>query len=295
MSASAITRRTWLGGTAAALGGAGFALASGDFRHAIGLQLYTVRSIIRGHEDETLRRVAEAGYTEVELADGTIDTLAPILAKYKLKAVSTHLDELSISDNSPAEYKGPPLDQLIARAKRHGLEYVVFPYLPPPQRDGLDGYKRLAEKLNRAGELVRAAGLTFCYHNHAFEFGGEKGQRPIDVYQANLDQKLVKFEIDVFWVSVTGNDPVAILKEFSGRVPLIHLKDKAAGTEVRYNEGVPKESFKEVGSGTLDFSAILRTAQATGVKHYFVEQDWTPGDPIESIRKSYNFLRSAKV
>ena len=104
--------------------------------------------------------------------------------------------------------------------------------------------------MNRTGEQVRAAGLIFCYHNHAFEFGGTQGQRPIDIYKSNLDKTLVKFEIDVFWVSVTGNDPVAILKEFAGQVPLVHLKDKARGTPVRYDERVTKESFQEKrGSG----------------------------------------------
>ena len=290
-----ITRRAWLRAGAAAVGAAGLASAAGNFHHPLGLQLYTLRNILAGHEDETLRQVAEAGYTEVETAGGSMDTLAPILKKYKLKAVSSHLDELSISAKSPDEYKGPPLDQLIATAKRHGVEYVVFPYLPPDQRDGVDGYKRLAEKLNRAGEQVHAAGLTFCYHNHAFEFGGPIGQRPIDVYKTDLDKKLVNFEIDVFWASVAGNDPVAILKEFAGRVPLVHLKDKAAGTPVQYNERVPKESFQEVGSGVLDFPAILRAAAAAGAKHYFVEQDYTAGDPIASIRKSFQFLSGVKV
>jgi len=269
--------------------------AAGNFRHALGVQLYTVRSILNGHEDETLRRIAEIGYTEVETAGGSMETLGPILAKYKLKAVSSHLDALSVSAEPPAVYKGPPFEQVIEAAKRHGIQYLVFPYLRPDQRGGLDIYKRLAEKLNRAGEQVHAAGLTFCYHNHAFEFGGAKGSRPIDVYNADLDKILVKFEIDVFWVSVAGHDPVAILKEFAGQVPLLHLKDKAAGTTVQYSEDVPKETFQEVGSGALDFSAILRTAEAVGVQHYFVEQDQTPGDPIDSLRKSYQFLRGVKV
>ena len=295
MSTHSINRRTWLRAAAGVVSVAGLGSALGSFRHALGLQLYTVRNLISGREDETLRRIAEVGYTEVEMTGGSMETFGPILAKYKLKAVSSHLDALSISADPPAEYKGPPLDQLIAAAKRHGVEYLVFPYLPPERRGGLEVYKRLAEKLNGAGERVRAAGLTFCYHNHAFEFAGEKGHRPIDVFKANLDKTLVKFEIDVFWVSVAGNDPVEILKEFAGQVPLIHLKDKAAGTPVQYDERVPKETFKEVGSGVLDFSAILRSAEAAGAKHYFVEQDQTPGDPIDSIRKSYEFLRSVKV
>ena len=98
--------------------------------------------------------------------------------------------------------------------------------------------------------------------------------------------------MDAFWVSVAGHDPVAMLQKLSGRVPLLHCKDKASGTEVMYKETVPRTAFKEVGSGSLDFRAILKAADAAGVEHYFVEQDHTPGDPIASLRKSYEYLQS---
>jgi len=110
------------------------------------------------------------------------------------------------------------------------------------------------------------------------------------VFKDRLDRKLVALEMDVFWVSVAGHDPVGMLQEWKGRVALLHLKDKAKGTPVQYNEGVDRTAFKEVGSGSLDFTAILKAAPAAGVKHYFVEQDQTPGDPIESLRKSYEFV-----
>src|SRR5439155_26411237 len=101
---------------------------------------------------------------------------------------------------------------------------------------------------------------------------------------------LVGFEVDCFWVSVAGNDPVEFIRKWTGRVPLVHLKDKAAATEQRFNEGVPRTAFKEVGNGTLDWPGILRAASAAGAQHYFVEQDQTPGDPIESLRQSYSNL-----
>jgi sugar phosphate isomerase/epimerase len=291
-----MNRRSLLRAAGGAMAVAGFGSAAGNFRRPLGVQLYTVRNVLKDKEDETLRRIAEIGYTEVEMAGGSMQTFGPILARYKLKAVSSHLDALSVSAEPPRRYNGPPFEQTIAAAKRDGIEYLVFPYLQPDQRGGLDVYRRLAEKLNRAGEQVRAAGLTFCYHNHAFEFAGAMGQRPIDVLKTDLDKTLVNFEIDVFWVSVAGNDPVAILKEFAGRAPLIHLKDKAAGTPVQFDElKVSKETFKEVGSGVLDFPAILRTAEAAGVKRYFVEQDQTPGDPVDSLRQSYEFLRNVKL
>jgi sugar phosphate isomerase/epimerase len=183
------------------------------------------------------------------------------------------------------------LAQSIDAAKKHGIDYLVFPYVPPADRGSADNYRKLADQMNQAAEQVHSAGLTFCYHNHAFEFGGTQGQRAIDIFNERWDNKLVNLEMDVFWVSVAGQDPVEMLKQYKGRVPLIHLKDKATGTAVQYDEKVPAATFKEVGSGSLDFLAVLRAAEAAGVKHYFVEQDQTPGDPVDSLRKSYEFLR----
>ena len=100
--------------------------------------------------------------------------------------------------------------------------------------------------------------------------------------------------MDLFWVCVAGNDPVEMLHKMKGRVPLVHLKDKAEGTPVLYKESVEKTAFKEVGSGVLDWKKVLVAAASAGVQHYFVEQDQTPGDPIESLKKSYQYLSTLK-
>jgi len=147
-----------------------------------------------------------------------------------------------------------------------------------------------AGKLNRAGERAQAAGLRFCYHNHAFEFQPMGSRKPFDVLIEKTDPKLVGFELDCFWASVAGHDPVEMVRRLSGRLPLVHLKDKARDTPVRYNESVPKETFKEVGNGVIDWPAVLKAAAAAGAQHYFVEQDQTPGDPIASLRQSFAYL-----
>jgi sugar phosphate isomerase/epimerase len=99
-------------------------------------------------------------------------------------------------------------------------------------------------------------------------------------------------EMDIFWVTVAGHNPIDLLKTYAGRVPLLHLKDKAQGvpTQPQYNEKVPHETFKEIGNGSINIPAVLKAADAAGVKHYFVEQDQTPGDPLESLRQSYAYL-----
>jgi sugar phosphate isomerase/epimerase len=136
--------------------------------------------------------------------------------------------------------------------------------------------------------------MQFCYHHHAFEFGPKEGSRAIDVFLERFDPKLVKFEMDVFWVSVAGQDPVELLGKWKGRVALIHLKDKAPGLKTHFAENLSPNAFREVGLGVLDFSKILAAAHEAGVQHYFVEQDEEAEDPVDSLAYSYGTLEKLK-
>lgn len=268
--------------------------ASAKFDHPLGAELYTVREDLPKDPDRVLKAIAEIGYKEVE--GGRADTVAYAakLKEFGLRPISCHAEQGIITGNwgTAKAPEGLTLQSAIDSAKAAGVHYFVMPYLPPDQRTNAEGYKALSDKMNHAGELCRKAGMEFAYHNHAFEFGGKPGERPIDIFKARLDPKLVALEMDVFWVSVAGQDPVAMLQEWKGRVSLIHLKDKAKDTPVMYNEGVPRTTFKEVGSGVLNFPAILKAAPAAGVKHYFVEQDQTPGDSLASLKKSFDYLKT---
>jgi sugar phosphate isomerase/epimerase len=290
-----ITRRHL---TAAALGllAARGVRGAGHFTHALGAELYTVRNILPNAADQTLKSIAAIGYREVEMDHATLPRIAPILKNYGLKPVSCHFETPLITGNwkpwKNLTNQNMTWAQAIEDAHKFGVEYMVMPYIRPEERGDLDYYRQLADKMNNAGAQSRAAGLKFCYHNHCFEFRGEPGQRPIDILLQRLDKKAVGLELDVFWVSVGGNDPVEMLKQNAGRVPLVHLKDKAKDTPVMYEEKVTPQTFKEVGAGVLDFPAILKAAAAAGARRYFVEQDQTPGDPVASLKQSYEYLRS---
>ena len=277
------SRRDFLQATSlvAALGASGRAAQL----KTLGVQLYTVRTVLPQKPQDTLNAIRAIGYREVEATYAGLDGLWPMLQASGLKPVSIHLDSGSVTQGKPDDLS-PIFDQL----KKRGFQYAVFPYLPEPERGGIDVIKAIAEKLNRAGEKCRAAGMSFCYHNHAFEFATEKGATLFQVMLEHTDPKLVAFELDVFWVSVAGLDPAEFLQKLAGRVPLLHLKDKAEGTAVMYKESVPPTAFKEVGSGVLDWSKVLRAAAAAKVAHYFVEQDQTPGDPVDSLRQSFGYL-----
>jgi sugar phosphate isomerase/epimerase len=252
---------------------------------AIGVQLYTVRNVLPQKPAETLRAIEAIGYREIEATYGGLDQIWPAIRGAHLNPVSVHLDNTLMNAGKEDE-----LGRAIDQAKKWDFTYAVFPYVPPAERGGLDKFRELSDKLNRAGEKCRAAGLRFCYHNHAFEFQPMEGATGFQVMADRLDPKLCAFEMDCFWVSVAGHDPVELLRRLSGRVALLHLKDKAQGTPVRYNESVDRSAFKEVGRGALDWPAILRAAESAGVQHYFVEQDQTPGDPLESLRQSLGYL-----
>ena len=278
-----ISRRRFLqaGSLAAALSSAVHARKL----QTIGVQLYTVRTLSPQKSAETLRAIDALGYREAETTFAGLDKLMPVLEATRLKPVSVHFDANLIMKGTPDD-----LARTVDDVKRRGFAYAVCPYVAPADRGGLDVMRRLAEKLNRAGENCRAAGLKFCYHNHAFEFEPMEGSSPFQVLM-DTDKNLVGLEMDAFWVSVAGQDPVEVLRKHAGRVRLIHLKDKAEGTPVMYKESVDRAAFQEVGRGVLDWPNILRAAEAAGVEHYFVEQDQTPGDPVDSLRQSAEYLK----
>jgi sugar phosphate isomerase/epimerase len=150
--------------------------------------------------------------------------------------------------------------------------------------------------MNKAGEKVKAAGLELCYHHHSFEYEPLEGQVPMDVLVERFDPKLVGFEVDVFWLSIAGRDPVKTIDTLGRRVRLLHLKDKAKGTANEFQErNVKPQAFAEVGSGSIDFPGVIAAGKRAGVAHAFVEQDHTSGDPLESLKKSHAYLASLKV
>src|SRR5579884_74486 len=252
----------------------------------IGVQLYTVRTILPTKPVETLKALDQIGYREAEVTQNLMDKIWDALKQTSLKPVSLHLDTaLFMRDQEK-------LPAALDDAKTRGFEYVVCPYIAPQDRGGVEMMRHLGETLNKAGEMCRKSGLRLCYHNHAFEFQPQPdGGNLLDVLMQTSDPKLVNLELDVMWSTVAGVDPVSILKKYGKRVEMVHLKDVASGVEKRYNEGIPRSAFKEVGNGVIDFKAVLKAAADAGVKHYFVEQDQTPGDPVASLRQSFDYLQ----
>lgn len=260
--------------------------AFGKAPQRVGLQLYTLRNELPKDLEGTLKKVAEIGYKEVETfgySDGKFFGKTPkefkaILDGLGLTAVSGHYMLAGIR-------KG--WDKAIADAAELGSKYMNCAYLFPNERKSIDDYKTYAQLFNQAGEATRKSGIQFGYHNHDFEFQAIDGQLPYDILLKNTDPKLVKMELDLYWVSYAGKDPVELFKQNPGRFPLVHLKDMAK-TE--------KREFAEVGTGSINFQRIMDAKTTGGIEHYFVEQDAVvKGTPLEAIAISYQNVMKLSV
>jgi len=260
-------------------------LGAAPLRLPIGLQLYSVRDLLPKDFDGTLGKLREAGYTEVEAAgyyDRSAAEFRKAMDRAGLRCVSTHHGLGALR---------PQLDQLIEYGHQLGLEYIICP--SPVRRDpalkgalNLDDWRWVAGELNRIGEKVKAAGMTFGYHNHGPEFGTEGGVVFYDELLRLTDPRLVVFEMDCGWVFAAGRNPVDYLSKTPERFPLLHVKDMAKDANGQFHSTV-------MGRGVVDYRLILRAA--TGLKHYFIEQEEFDMDTLEALRLDAEYMRKLDV
>ena len=278
-------------GVATIVGGSGLTrhLFANPYGKPIGLQLYTVRDQLQKDVPGTIAKVAGIGYKEVETYDlygMPAKRFAKLLKDNGLTAVSGHY----LLDVEKTQW-----EKKVAEAKELGLKYMVHAILDPSERKSLDDYKRHVELFNKNAEQSQKAGIQFCYHNHDFEFQKFDGVTVFDYLMKNLDPHLVQFEMDCFWVTHAGQDPVALMKKHPGRFPLLHIKDLKAGIAPSTEFDARMGLFTEVGKGVIDWKRIFAAAPTGGMKYFFVEQDYCGIPPLESIKVSYEYLHHLTV
>ncbi|HRN56998.1 MAG TPA: sugar phosphate isomerase/epimerase [Agriterribacter sp.] len=246
----------------------------------VGLQLYTLREDIAKNPAAVIKSVAAIGYKEVESFGynaGKYFGMTPKDFSAELKAnglthPSSHYMLAHLSGN---------WQQAVENAVTAKQKYMVVAYLLDTERKSIDDYKKIAARFNAAAATCKKAGIQFGYHNHDFEFADMNGQHGFDILLKETDPELVQFELDLYWASFAGKDPVELFRQHPGRFPLWHVKDM---------DRTPKRFFTEVGNGVIDFKKIFAQAKTAGMQHYFVEQDVCPGPPLESIEKSYQYI-----
>jgi len=279
---------------------------------AIGLQLYTVGSLMDADTKGTLQKLAAIGYKNVESAGGSkglyygykpkeFATMvkdmgmawrsahvggAPFTLPMLMKLATTAKDSAQIQKYAPMIERMPKTanlqdnaQQLADEAAEGGLEYLVCAAIPTKT---MDDVKIAVDIFGKAGEACKKAGVQFVFHNHSFEFVPINGVVPYDYIMANTDKDLVKSELDLGWATVAGQNPVEIFKKHHGRIPLWHVKDMDKTT---------KEPT-EIGSGYVDFKPIFAASHTSGMKYFFIEQD-AVGAPttIQNVTNDYNNLK----
>ncbi|MEO1517403.1 MAG: sugar phosphate isomerase/epimerase [Bacteroidota bacterium] len=263
----------------------------------IGLQLYTVRNQMAEDPRTTIQSLREIGYQQLELMD--VQSMKQVLPLAKEAGLAVNGSFFNwnfltgnwamIGQEAPQAYS---FENVVEDAKEAELSYLVFGYLTKGERGTIDDWKRLIDLLNAAGEKCRSAGLQLAYHNHSFEFGSVEGKVPFEMLVEGLDPDLVKFELDIFWASVGGYDPLQLINRLGKRIHLLHLKDKQKDVPVLYDEAeVPQEAFKELGNGVVDIVACMKAAEKFDVAHCHVEQDHS-ADPLKSVAQSIQWLNA---
>lgn len=294
------TRRKFLqtalaGGAAAAAGLTNItdSLAAGRLAWPgpIGLQLYTVRELYAKDPLGTLKQVAGAGYKQVEMAGFLPPHLPPAttlgyLKEAGLTAVGGHFPLPKVAD----DWK-----RWVERAHALGLHYTGT---SNTESLTADGWKKLAALFNACGKLSHPEGIQFTYHNHIREFEKLGNTNGYTILLTECDPTLVKMEMDIFWITYSGQDPLVWFRKYPGRFPLLHIKDLKKGVAVnpdQFPSSKGPNPFAPVGQGRINWVRVFEHVRQAGAKHIFVEQDECDGSPITAITESYNYLRHLRL
>ncbi|WP_199120163.1 sugar phosphate isomerase/epimerase [Pedobacter sp. ASV28] len=255
----------------------------------IGLQLYTLRDIIGKDVKGVIEKVAKAGYKEVETYSyapkGSFWGLTPKAFKSLLDANGLYAPSGHFSfENYITSGNLDDIKAYIEASNILGSKYVVAPWLSENLRKTADDYKKVAERLNVAGELCIKSGINVAYHNHGFEFDKHGDTTGFDLLLGGTDPNLVYYELDLYWAVYAGHAPIEIFKKSPHRFKMWHVKDMDK-TNRNWNT--------EIGKGSIDFKSIFEKASLSGVKHIYVEQE-TNYKPnyIESIGESANYIKN---
>jgi sugar phosphate isomerase/epimerase len=244
----------------------------------VGVQLYTVRSVLQNDVPGTLAAIRKIGYRTVET----------YVAEYKMSAQDLRRAILNAGLVAPSAHFGyNDFGTRFDYAKELGVECVVCSSVPGNLANSSDGFKQAAEQYNQWGSQAKNAGLKFGFHNHNIEFREFDGKTGIDILLGNTDPALVQWQMDCYWVAQSGHDPVEMLRKHGKRMQSLHLKDRKADATVTLSTGPGSAFFTEVGEGTLNWPAIFREAVRFNIPNMYVEQDQTDKPPLESLQISY--------
>jgi sugar phosphate isomerase/epimerase len=257
----------------------------------LGLQLYTIRDAMTTDVPGSLKKVADTGYKYVEMAsysDGKFYGYEPSEFKKLVNGLGMEI----LSSHASVDVKGISDDGAKKMADDHvkaGAKYCMQPFVPEEARKTVASYQKLVAEWNKVGKIMKAAGIQFGYHNHNFEFGKVEGKVPyFDIILKELDKDLVTMELDLFWITKAGLNPVDVFKKYPGRFQLFHMKDMYTKQPPTFSTNINPPDFAPVGAGVINFKEILAAKNIAGMKYMIVEQDSTKdGKPFDAIKTSF--------
>jgi len=265
----------------------GFASLAGENAKLknFGIQLWSVRDDLGKDPKGVLKQLASYGYKQIESFEGgkgmfwgmSNTEFKSYMDELGMKIISSHCDI-----NKDFEKKA-------ADAAAIGMKYLICPY-KGPQKD-IDAFKKFADEFNQKGEICKKNGIRFAYHNHDYSFAVMNGEMGQDIMMKNTDANLVDFEMDMYWVVAAGQDIEAWLKKYPNRFRLCHVKDRKKGAAA-----TEKDASCDLGTGSIDYPKILKSAKKAGVQYFIVEQEkWDGTTPLQAAATDAKYMKSLSV
>lgn len=250
-----------------------------------GLQLYTLRDDMPKDPKGVLKQIASFGYKQIESYEGP-NGMFWGMSNTDFKK---YMDDLGMKVIASHSDINKDFEKKAAEAAAIGMKYLICPYLG--QQKTLDDYKKAADNFNKKGEICKTNGIRFAYHNHDYSFKLIDGQLPQDVMMSITDKSLVDYELDMYWVATAGEDIEVWLKKYKNRFRLCHVKDrsKTPGTDNGQNS-------VDLGTGSINWPSVLKTARENGMKYFIVEQEYYAGTtPLKAVEANAVYMKSLKV
>jgi len=258
-----------------------------SFKGPLGLQLYSLRDQFAKDVPGTMAKVKEFGFRDVELAGTygkTPEEFNALLKANNLKAVAGHFGYERFRDDP---------EGLAKEAKALGLEYAGVAWVPHTGEVGEAWIRETAKVFNRAGEVLAKHGLKFYYHNHGYEFVPHGDGTLFDLLMAETKPEFVSYQMDVMWAFFPGQDPAKLMEKYGSRWALMHVKDLKKGVATgSLSGGTDTKNDVAIGTGQVNWPALLRASQKAGVKYYFIE-DESPS-VLEQVPQSLKYLEQVK-
>lgn len=253
---------------------------------AFGIQLWTLRDVIGEDPKATLKTLAGYGYGQIESFEGQQGMFWGMKPAEFASYVNNDLGMNLIASHCNI-MEG--FEEKAAQAAEAGMKYLICPWVGP--QESMDDFKRITERFNECGDICKANGIRFAYHNHDYSFAELDGEIPQDYMMDNTNPDTVDFEMDMYWVIVAGVDPLSYFERYPNRFRLAHVKDR-----MKEAPAEEKQASCTLGKGSIDYPPLLAAAKTAGISYFILEQERYDGTtPMEGAEDGAAYLSGVQI